>query len=1246
MTALLGVQGYSSFGQTEVHQQYVATPSPHAMSLAKFAITPVNLHNGTANVNVPICNLSGVNVSLNYQTSGIKVQDVAGPVGLGWTLNAGGAITRTVKGKPDDDATNGWCGTNKRGNDVATFINDQGNGNVQYLSNGDMDSEPDIFYFNVGGTSGKFVLTPEGVPMLLPHQDIKIAPAIGSQANQNYWIITTANGTQYYFGKTSNAIEESEISTSLPNSQPQTYVSSWYLSEIITPNKKRIAFTYHVGNDVTYKTYYESVKSTVFSNAGGNEVLNLEGHQTVETIIKTKSTKTIAQITTEDGSIAFTLNSSTRFDLIGARSIQQVVKKNKAGAVLKTFNFHYSYYINGPAGSPVSAITHLKLVSLQEEGLPPYKFSYDTQALPFRNSFQIDHWGYFNNNAYRYNGKYSAILPYTNPTSGVAHPGANRSVDPVRIQAGILKKITYPTGGHTAYEYEPNRFLDGNGQEILGGGLRIKKMTIHDGLHTSKDQVYHYTYIPEGSNQTSGVLNGWYPYTYHYYIGSISGNSQGLTGSTSTFIRHSNPLTFWSNGLNSIVGYSSVTVKQTGNGKKVYRYRTFSDSPDIKASKYHYYYNTVQPDYHTTLTSDKPPFTPPSTRFWQRGQLLEEKTYDESGNIRNRKTQAFNTRQARGSLKALTGTVVLSSNATNIFTMNYGVYELLSEEFVLTSTTNTDYTDNQVALTTTTNYTYNGANLHMLPNQVETIHPDGSRTMQKMLYPLDYSDRREQNPSTAVLALSEMRTYHIKAAPIETTVWAKSKASDPLVLQKGTINEYKVNAQGVVNLDKTFNFEHTTSVNESGYDASNTNNYSTYKPDIRYQETGSFSYDDNQHLVAFNKDKGVKNAIIWGEVNRDGVVWKTTRPVAEISNANFDQVGYASFESYTSGSFSGIGIAHTENVWLYYGTFHNQDFVTGQQSFQGTMTMNVNYNQVPIQSGEYYLTYWAKGGGNVTVNGASQSTNAHWQHYKTKLTLGTNGSITINTGATRIDEVRLYPVGAFMKTYTYKDGVGISSVNGPQNNVMYYEYDANNRLKLIKDQNRNIIKKYEYYYKTSCEVSDISTVANYSGINYRYKFTPEWSCNQENFDKNTVKIHWRFNDGTEFDNVLGNDNGSIVHNFPPIPGAHTVTVTKILSSGEEVDQFTKVINTNGLLTFNTTLTGNNGATFTLNHTWEASGRYEYLWEFGDGTVKRTTKNFISHSYTSSGNFKVKVTLRDWREGTVFNESVLTVVPIQ
>ena len=105
----------SLYGQDAQLKDY-APVAPTPASLGKYGDIPVSNHTGIPDITIPIYTLSegsiSVPISLSYHASGIKVQETASWVGLGWALNAGGVITRTVQGAPDEGGnlqqTHGW----------------------------------------------------------------------------------------------------------------------------------------------------------------------------------------------------------------------------------------------------------------------------------------------------------------------------------------------------------------------------------------------------------------------------------------------------------------------------------------------------------------------------------------------------------------------------------------------------------------------------------------------------------------------------------------------------------------------------------------------------------------------------------------------------------------------------------------------------------------------------------------------------------------------------------------------------------------------------------------------------------------------------------------------------------------------------------------------------------------------------------------------------------------------------------
>src|ERR1700722_12616602 len=84
----------------------VSISSPNAAALGKFGDIPVGYHTGVPQIGIPFYTVQAgplkLPISLDYHASGIKCMEPASWVGTGWALNAGGVITRTVQGQPDE----------------------------------------------------------------------------------------------------------------------------------------------------------------------------------------------------------------------------------------------------------------------------------------------------------------------------------------------------------------------------------------------------------------------------------------------------------------------------------------------------------------------------------------------------------------------------------------------------------------------------------------------------------------------------------------------------------------------------------------------------------------------------------------------------------------------------------------------------------------------------------------------------------------------------------------------------------------------------------------------------------------------------------------------------------------------------------------------------------------------------------------------------------------------------------------
>lgn len=94
-----------TYGQTSaVSKAHI--PSPEAYAMAQYAEIPVSLYTGVPSISIPVYTIQvgdyKLPISLNYHASGIKIAQEATRVGLGWSLSAGGSISRAIRGGDDD----------------------------------------------------------------------------------------------------------------------------------------------------------------------------------------------------------------------------------------------------------------------------------------------------------------------------------------------------------------------------------------------------------------------------------------------------------------------------------------------------------------------------------------------------------------------------------------------------------------------------------------------------------------------------------------------------------------------------------------------------------------------------------------------------------------------------------------------------------------------------------------------------------------------------------------------------------------------------------------------------------------------------------------------------------------------------------------------------------------------------------------------------------------------------------------
>ncbi len=482
----------------------VTLPSPNVQAMQKYGDIPVSPYTGVPNISIPLYTVKfrdvTVPISLSYHASGIKVAEEASQVGLGWTLNAGGAISRTITGGDDFQDPIYF---NSSGNTIPDFAD--GLQPKEFISfNGVLpmidlnthstydyalyplldaspgfDFQPDQYYYNIPGSSGKFVVKRNRQAVLENQEKIQITmTAIDGTA----WQIKGLDGSIYDFTKYETYTDN--VGTN------QNHMSAWYLTKITSPTGNMVDFHYTVSSQqvqsiggyseqVDVADLYVPVRGVAIT---GSNIPDQKG----QSVPKIYSKVTLDYIDFPTGQLKFNFSTdpNSRIDLLGDVRLDSlsIFAKDKSGtlstAPVKTIALGYSFFNYGDNDDDYNAgdannSQRLKLTQVQEIGYyhgvktpsSPYTFSYYegsayTDHLPSKASFARDHWGYYNGKT----GNTSLIpakLPLSSPdyiTAALGIDGPQREPDPACLNAFSLKSIQYPTGGSTEFQYEANDF--------------------------------------------------------------------------------------------------------------------------------------------------------------------------------------------------------------------------------------------------------------------------------------------------------------------------------------------------------------------------------------------------------------------------------------------------------------------------------------------------------------------------------------------------------------------------------------------------------------------------------------------------------------------------------------------------------------------------------------------------------------------------------------------------------------------
>lgn len=846
--------------------------------------------------------------------------------------------------------------------------------------------------------------------------------------------------------------------------------TAWGLSEITTLTADHVNFTYWRGEAGEFNTHMRtfSVNETIHETTS-----TCEGETVTDESISTGHgyyTFYPDEIISPNETITF--HYSTSYYL--QDKISKIEVKSSNGSTLRIIDFFYSDPIQYSNGATTH--TFLERITISDSNQNEIEtYSFDYYAKNTTDKFSIDHYGYYLKADFPYQYYHQKFLD--DPVLGTEQDpnspnyyhclsfmtmnnymgGLAISREP-NIENEVpnyfsLKKITYPTGGYTEYEYEHGRYTDiGDAWPVRNAGIRIKTIKSYD-LNTEDPIVKSYSY---GIDE-----NGYgYPHVWVYNMESLFVNekiymlpSLSLPSDNTGNLAQHRTITYTS-GMQGDIGsifnqsgfvkYSCVTEfnsnshPSTGNGKMVY-YFNIGNLFEIRSLPTR---NNIVGAVYTGGT----PQHVYRYRLWDKPLLARKIAYSYSGGqyvpIHE---ELFNYEQTSSTYTGLKVEQSASNdNAGNINIesygngysldryFNYGEYYIEVGKNILISKTEKQYHNGE---TITTDYTYDYSNL--LISKATMNRSAGDILTTSISYPKDYAAGTE--------FIDDMKVNNLVAYPIEEIKYLDAGGNRKIL--SGQITKYKSGGQGLK--EGELMLETSSPISSATFKFSNRTTgtlpplgtKTLFSPDDHYKLRLSYdAYDDSGNLLRMTRDGELATSYIWG--------YNNLYPIAKIDNAIYDNTGIDNSSGSTI--YSRINEIFHENFEEHEQQVSSTTAHSGDYIYQGSFNVELR-DKI---AGSYLLTYWSSNDGLA------------WTKNEVEITVNSSSATyAIGNSSTYLDDICLHPVDAKMWTYTYDLLVGMTSQTDPAGLTTYYEYDAFGRLILVKDHERNILKQIKYNYK-------------------------------------------------------------------------------------------------------------------------------------------------------------------------------------
>ncbi len=479
-------------------------PAPQTADMIRYGRYDTQLFTGGLNLSIPIYTLQDPDftlpISLVYHSDTFKPRKSSGYVGQNWFLQAGGCISREVKGLADEinykvveykynaniDKEEEYYSTligmlqyirrkSHTMDAIYTFsdslytldsvIPSDSTMMLAQLRSDRIDYQPDIYHFSFCGYNGSFTINSQGKPVILSGDFVEISldglndtgstDKIGYRCPHpsSHIIIHTLDGYQYTFGGNLASIEYSLTIPSDCETCARKYfttedlndandvnrpsVESWYLTSIVAPNGRKVQFHY-VDDSVNPSVW--DLKQVYSISPQYNQNGTLIG-TTYSGLIKTKQAL-LSNIIVDSHHSSSTPKANVSFYTIS--------KNNLFRNVLSDANPLFSLFVDS------ISITYGTSV------LSTAKLTYETRT----NNNNQNFWHYLQSVNISGIGKYR--MDYDN---SVSYPSINcPNAYDYEVETntygngsgnstlGLIQKLIYPTGGYQTYLFQHNKY--------------------------------------------------------------------------------------------------------------------------------------------------------------------------------------------------------------------------------------------------------------------------------------------------------------------------------------------------------------------------------------------------------------------------------------------------------------------------------------------------------------------------------------------------------------------------------------------------------------------------------------------------------------------------------------------------------------------------------------------------------------------------------------------------------------------